>query len=302
MRVVLVTGGQGRLASSIEGPLSRAGWAVVAKSRSELDITDASAVRSCVQTLRPDAILNLAAWTHADACEADPERAFLVNAEGVAHLRVAAAAAGAHLCHLSSDYVFDGRAHRPYREDDPAAPVSVYGRSKLAGEAEAGPSATVVRVAWISGRHGRSLVRSALDAGRDPSRRLRFVTDQQGSPTVGDDLAPALAHLLEHRIPGIFHAANAGSATPHDLACHVLLAAGLDPDRVEAITTAELRPARPAARPPYAVLDTARLATAGVAPLPPWRESVARLVHQMLADHPLTPVSRARSVLASRAS
>lgn len=282
MLSLLVTGGQGRLASAAEQAYRRRGWQVVSIGRNDLDITDADLVRSCVAAHRPDAILNLAAWTDVDGCESDPSRALEVNGHAVAHLRQAAEHVGAYLCQVSTDYVFDGDATVPYREDQPVGPLGVYGRSKHAGELAAGPDAGVVRVAWISGRVGKGLVRAALDAGRDPHGRPRFVHDQFGSPSVSEDLVDALGFVLEHRLVGTFHAVNQGVATPYDLACHVLEVAGLDPDRVEPVPSASMASAQAAQRPRFSALDATKLHEAGGPLLPPWRESVARLVGELL--------------------
>ena len=195
---------------------------------------------------------------------------------------------GAHLVYISTDYVFDGTLDRPYVEWDPPNPRSVYGRSKLGGELEvhdvAGPSATIVRTAWVSGAHGANMVKTVLRlAAADPDGTLRFVDDQHGCPTFTADLARAVVRLALDRRPGTFHVTNQGETTWFGFARATLAAAGLDPDRVEPIATSDLDPPRPAPRPANSRLDNAALRLSGLPLLPGWTESLARLVGFLLA-------------------
>ena len=280
-----MTGGRGRLATALAEPLRAWGWTVDTPGHRELDITNRDAVMARVRGKRPAAILNLAAWTDVDACERDPAMAERVNGTAVAGLRESAQAVGAHLVHVSTDYVFDGAKATPYVEDDAAHPLGAYGRSKLSGEVAAlAGDAAVVRVGWIASRVGPSLVRLILDLARHGTAPLRFVDDQIGTPTVGEDLAPAVAHVLEGRLGGIYHAANSGQASPYLLAGHVLAAAGMDPARVVAVPAAELRAPDAAPRPPWSVLDTSKLSRGGGPTLAPWQDSVSRLVRDLLAQ------------------
>jgi dTDP-4-dehydrorhamnose reductase len=192
----------------------------------------------------------------------------------------AARRSGAHLVHVSTDYVFSGDQAAPYTEWDDPAPRSVYGRSKLAGEREAiagAPGATVVRTSWVSGAHGANMVKTVLRlAAEHPV--LSFVDDQRGHPTFTADLAPLLRRLAVDRRPGVYHATNQGAVSWYEFAGAVLAAAGEDPSRVKPITTAELQPPRPAPRPANSVLDNAALRAAGVALLDDFHEPLARLV------------------------
>ncbi len=247
-----------------------------------LDITERDAVGQVVDGFRPDLVIHAGAWTAVDACETTPDLAFATNALGSRHVAEASARVGAHFVYLSTDYVFDGTLDRPYTEWDAPGPVSVYGRSKLGGEREVqaimGPSATVVRTAWVSGAHGSNMARTVLSlARRDPAVPLRFVDDQLGSPTCTADLAPAVVRLGLDRRPGIFHVTNQGETTWFGFARAVLELAGMDPDRVAPITTAELDPPRPAPRPASSRLDNLALRLSGMALLPPWRDGLARL-------------------------
>jgi dTDP-4-dehydrorhamnose reductase len=203
-----------------------------------------------------------------------------VNALGTRHVAEGARQVGAHLCYLSTDYVFDGRATRPYTEWDEPNPLCVYGRSKLAGEAELDPGHAVVRTSWVCGRHGANIVHTVLRLAAEGAS-LRFVDDQLGCPTFTSDLAEVVRSLALSRRPGVFHVTNQGPTTWFGFARAIMAAAGHDPDRVEAVTTDDLRPRRPAPRPANSVLDNAALRLSGLPPLPPWQEPLHRLVKEL---------------------
>ena len=279
---VLVTGAGGQLGTDLVDHLSgRPGLDTVGVDHAALDVTNRAAVRTAVEQIHPRWIIHTAAWTAVDACESDPERAFAVNAYGVRNVAEAARVAGAHLSVISTDYVFDGTLDRPYDEWDRPDPRSVYGRSKLGGEQEAGPGTTVVRTSWLFGAHGPNMVRTVVglarkaEAARTP---LRFVDDQRGCPTGCDDLAPMVADLTLSRCPGVFHVTNSGPTSWFALARDVVAAAGFDPGLIEPITTAQLDPPRPAPRPANSVLDNRALRLSGRDELPDWHEPMERLV------------------------
>jgi dTDP-4-dehydrorhamnose reductase len=264
-------------------PVAKGTFEVLSTDIDTLDVVDRTAVRAAVDAFRPDIVLHGGAYTAVDACESEPDTAFAVNALGTRNIAEAAAVSGAHLVYISTDYVFDGTSDRPYVEWDPPNPRSVYGRSKLAGELEvhavAGPSATVVRTAWVSGAHGANMVKTVLRLAQgNPDGPLRFVNDQHGCPTFTADLAQGVVRLALDRRPGTFHVTNQGETTWYGFARATLEAAGSDPDRVEPITTSELVPPRPAERPANSRLDNAALRLSGLPLLPPWTESLARLV------------------------
>lgn len=285
-RTVLLTGAAGQVGRALEPRFAAAGWQVRATDLPELDITDAEAVEAAVVGLRPDAVVNLAAETDADRCEREPARAVEVNAEGPAHLARSCTRHGALLCQISSDYVFDGERRTPYREDDPTGPLSVYGVTKVAAEEAALADGLVVRTAWLSGRHGTNIAKTALRLALDPTRTLSFVDDQRGSPTVAEDLADALVALVGQGARGRFHVTNAGDATWCELVAHVLERGGHDPGRVHPIATDQLVPPRDAPRPSYSVLDGSALAATGIGPLRPWQEAVDLLVDDLVALRP----------------
>jgi dTDP-4-dehydrorhamnose reductase len=266
------------------GPVEGLGIEVLGTDHGDLAVEDRACVLELVETWRPDVVFHAAAMTGVDACETDPDRAFAVNALGTRHVSEAATRVGAHLVYLSSDYVFDGEGARAYVEWDAPNPLSVYGRSKLAGEQECPPGATVVRTAWVAGAHGANMVKTVLRLAAAPGP-LRFVDDQVGSPTCTADLAPALVTLGLERRAGVYHVTGAGTASWYDLARRVVELAGRDPSRVEPITTGALDPPRPARRPASAALDNAAMRLSGLPTLPPWQEGVERLV-RWLGEHP----------------
>ena len=280
---VLVTGAGGQVGSELVAVFGAAGHEVAAATSAALDVTDRRAVAEALRAVSPAVVVNAAAWTDVDACEDDPARAELVNGRAVGHLVEAAEALGAHVCHLSSDYVFDGRKAGPYVEDDEPHPLSAYGRSKLAGERHLRPDDTLIRTSWVSGRHGRNVVTAILGQVRRGGE-LSFVDDQRGSPTVAADLAAKVLELAEARAGGTFHVTNQGQATWYEVARAVTAALGLDPEGVRPVSTAELEPPRRAVRPANSVLDNARLRDEGRGVLPHWRDRLEALVAVMAGD------------------
>jgi dTDP-4-dehydrorhamnose reductase len=278
MTTVLVTGAGGQLGRALVEAF--AGTEVVAADRSRLDVTDRDAVVGAVTTIRPDVVVHAAAWTAVDACEADPDQAFRVNALGTRHIADGARRVGAHVVYVSTDYVFDGTKPEAYVEWDATGPLSVYGRSKLAGELELDPGWTTVRTSWVFGRHGANFVKAVLRLAATPGA-LRMVDDQRGCPTAADDLAGVVRSLAVARLPGMFHVTNQGATTWCQLASDVLALAGADPARVVPISSDEL--GRPAPRPANSVLDNAALRLSGLRVLPDHHDPLERLVKELLA-------------------
>ncbi|WP_208028921.1 dTDP-4-dehydrorhamnose reductase [Rhabdothermincola sediminis] len=278
---VLITGAGGQVGRELVEVFTADGHEVVGFDRASLDIADRDAAMSAICASEPDVVVNAAAWTAVDACELDPDRAFLVNALGTRYLAEAARVVGAHLVHLSTDYVFDGSKTEPYLEWDQPNPVSVYGRSKLGGEQEAGPAATIIRTSWVCGFHGNNMVKTILRLAAEHDV-LSFVDDQRGHPTFADDLAAMIKRLVVERRTGLFHVTNQGAVSWYEFARAVLECAGQDPDRVRPIATSELDPPRPAPRPANSVLDNAALRLSGVPLLPHYRHSLDRLVARLL--------------------
>jgi len=263
---VLVTGGRGQLGRAL---VRRAGThEVFARDLPELDICDATAVDRTFAEVKPEVVINAAAYTAVDRAEAEPEKAFAVNRDAVAILAGACSAHHARLLHVSTDYVFSGSAQRPYREDEALQPSGVYGASKAAGEQAVGSAGTVVRTSWLFGEGGPSFVHTMIRLAKERPV-LRVVADQRGCPTCADDLAIALFELAARpELESIYHFCNAGPTTWHAFAEAVIAAARqwqpLVCERVDPITTAEYP--TPAKRPAYSVLDTSRIARLGIVP------------------------------------
>ncbi len=283
---VLVTGASGQVGSEVVAHLQaratvrKNGPEVLAAAHSDLDVADRDAVLAAVVGSEPDVIIHTAAWTAVDACEGDPDKAFAVNAMGTRNVAEAARLTEAHVCYISTDYVFDGNSARPYTEWDDPNPLSVYGRSKLGGERALERSATITRTAWVFGRNGANMAKTVLRLSASGGS-LKFVDDQRGSPTNAADLAAKAVELALARRPGIFHVTNQGETTWFGFAREVLRLAGGDPGRVEPIKTSDLDPPRPAPRPSCSVLDNAALRLAGDELLPSWEDGLARVVRQL---------------------
>lgn len=277
---VLVTGAAGQLGQEVAARFSASGHEVVAVGRRDLDISRRDQVLGAVGSVRPDVLVNCAAYTAVDACESEAERAYEVNAWAVRHLAEATHRFDVHLCHVSTDYVFSGDKGEPYHEWDRPDPRSVYGASKLAGEQEVGAAATLVRTSWLCGRGGSNVVGTVLRLAAEGGP-LRFVDDQRGSPSFAPDVAAVIERLCADRRPGLYHVTNQVDVSWYEFAREIMVAAGHDPDRVVPIKTAELDPPRAAPRPANSVLENRALALAGLDLSADFREPLRRLVGEL---------------------
>jgi dTDP-4-dehydrorhamnose reductase len=271
----LVTGAHGQLGRALCARCAARGLPFEGRDLDTIDISNADEVEAWIGGARPQVVVNCAAHTAVDDCEAQPELAMRVNGAAVAHLAAACNRAGARLVQVSTDYVFSGRGARPYREDDPPAPRSVYGRSKLRGEELAAQAEQhlIVRTAWLYGHGGHHFVAAIRRQIDDGARTLRVVADQRGSPTFCDDLAQAIADLVEGGAAGVVHAVNAGSTSWHGFAEEIVRLVGAE---VEVVPVATSEYPRPAPRPAYSVLDTARLERLLRRPMPSWQDALGR--------------------------
>lgn len=278
-----MTGGNGQLGGELTAVASASGHAVVATTRSDCDITDPAAVERVLDESEAEVLVNCAGWTRVDDAETDREAAFRANALGPRVLAAACRPRDVLLVQLSSDYVFDGTATTPIDEGQQPHPRSVYGASKLAGEAavrDLAPRHQVVRTSWLYGRRGPNFVLAILSAaGRDEP--LRVVADQVGAPTWTGHLAPALLRLIARDVTGTFHLTNSGATSWYGLAEAILAETG-SAATVMPVATAD-RPS-PARRPPYSVLDNRAWRLLGESPLPDWHEALASYLRS-LGEH-----------------
>ncbi|WP_182111760.1 MULTISPECIES: dTDP-4-dehydrorhamnose reductase [unclassified Actinotalea] len=278
----LVAGARGMLGQDLVKQLEARGEDVLAFDRAELDITDPVATHEGVAGV--DVVVNCAAWTAVDDAESAEAGAFAVNAVGPASLARAAAAHGARLVQISTDYVFDGVATEPYAEDAPIAPRSAYGRTKAAGEwavrAEA-PDHLIVRTAWLYGAGGSCFPKTIARVARERGG-LDVITDQVGQPTWTADLADLVLRLVDAGAPaGTYHGTSSGQTSWHGFAQAVVGAAGLDP-AIVAPTTSEGY-VRPAPRPAYSVLGHDALRAIGVEPIGEWSQRWTAAASEVLA-------------------
>jgi dTDP-4-dehydrorhamnose reductase len=267
---VLVAGAGGMLAREVAAACGRRGHRVDALGHKELDITDSRAVGVLLADLRPDAIVNCAAWSDVDGAEDDERAATQVNDVAAGVLAAAAAGVGAKVLYPSTDYVFDGTKWSPYLEDDMPNPLGAYARSKLGGEtsvAVANPRHFIVRSSWLFGQGGKNFVETMLAIGRQQEEVL-VVSDQHGCPTACADLAPAIAGLIETDAFGIHHICGAGPCSWFDFAQEIFDQAGYD---VRVMSASTEMMARKAPRPAYSVLGTSR---PDAIELRPWREAL----------------------------
>ncbi|MFQ5601569.1 MAG: dTDP-4-dehydrorhamnose reductase [Candidatus Krumholzibacteriia bacterium] len=269
---VVVTGADGMLGRSVVDEFGRH-HEVLRMRRSDCDLADPRCTLQWIAALAPHVVVHCAAWTDVDGCESDPERAMRENAFATRNVALATQDCDAALCYISTDYVFDGSKEGPYREDDPIAPLNVYGRSKRIGEEHVlrhVRRSWVVRTSWLYGPGGTNFVRtmSELLPRKD---ELRVVDDQVGSPTYTLDLAVALRALVDSGLYGVYHITNTGTCSWYELARAVeaRLRTGC---RVQACRSEEFP--RPATRPRNSVLDAWHYRLSGL-PLPrPWNEAL----------------------------
>ncbi len=275
----LITGAGGQLGRALVATLPVDAKAITLASAA-LDITDRQAVDRAIAVHSPDVVINAAAYTTVDKAESEPARAMAVNGDAVGFLAEAARANGARFVHVSTDFVFDGRASQPLAPQAATNPLSTYGRTKLAGEHKAGPEALIVRTAWVYADEGKNFAATML---RLMSERpeVRVVADQIGTPTYAPALASAIWGLDARRTMGVFHVTDSGVASWYDFAVAIYeeaRAAGLLTQDVAIvpITTADYP--TPAHRPAYSVLDTSTTRAALGTVAPHWRVNLRTML------------------------
>ncbi|NNG11896.1 MAG: dTDP-4-dehydrorhamnose reductase [Halobacteria archaeon] len=285
---VLVTGGDGQLGTEVVREFTRLGHEILAPLPEEMDFLDPDTLAARATALQADWVVNCAAYTQVDHAESEPGQAFTINRDSAGSLASVAAETGGRMMHISTDFVFDGKQSRPYREDDEPAPLSVYGRSKWEGDKAvlaALPGAIILRTAWVYGVHGNNFVKTMLRLAGE-GKPLRVVDDQVGTPTWTADIVQAMVALVEADASGVFHFTNAGETSWCGFARAILAEAmqlgfEIKTRTVEAIPTSEYP--LPATRPQYSVLDTRKIQPYLASPIPPWRDSLIKMLKELQA-------------------
>ena len=295
---ILLTGIHGQVGHSLQQPLSGLGK-VVALDRQQLDLTDADAIRRVIRDIRPDLIVNPAAYTAVDRAETEPELAFAINAVAPGIMAEEAGRLGATLVHYSTDYVYDGREPTAYVETDATNPLSVYGKSKLAGEEAIraiGLPHLILRTSWVYGPYGKNFMKTMIRIATERDA-LRVVADQFGAPTSSLSIAEASATVLSHwteDLSGTYHLTNGGSTSWHGFAQAILEnyeamqqergwpALKVKAEAIIAITTADYP--TPAVRPANSRLDCSRLKQAFGLDLPDWQAALGDVMQELKAE------------------
>jgi dTDP-4-dehydrorhamnose reductase len=292
--MILITGGSGQLGVALQKLFAARGVAFKAVSRPDFDFERPETIAACFDAVKPDLVINAAAYTAVDKAETDQEAARAGNHTGPLALAKLCEAADIPFIHVSTDYVFDGAKNAPYVETDSTNPTGVYGATKRDGEEAilaTGAKAIILRTAWVYAAHGKNFARTMLTAGRKMPV-LRVVADQRGAPTAASDLAAAIAAIMarlnetgwQPQYCGIFHASSAGETTWHGFANAIFEEAakqGYKAPEVQPIRTEDWP--TPAKRPADSRLDGAKLAETFCVQLPDWRESLPGIVTALLA-------------------
>jgi dTDP-4-dehydrorhamnose reductase len=283
---VLITGAGGQIGTELQATAPKE-WQMVPCTSSQLDVTRADSVTAIMKRERPSLVIHTAAYTDVDRAEREPDRAAAVNTEGAEHVAAAARDLGARMVFLSTDYVFDGAGRRPYLPEDQARPLSVYGRTKLAGERavfnSAGSHTLIVRTAWVYSTHGRNFVRTMLQLMRTQDS-VAVVSDQVGTPTWANRLAQAIWCGVEQMVSGTVHWTDAGVASWYDFAVAIqeeALHLGLLERAVTIIPIRTEDLPRPALRPSYSVLDKTSGWRLLGGPAPHWRSNLRNMLEAL---------------------
>lgn len=267
---ILITGSRGQVGSQLinilnkgmseigEIPRELKNAEVVGKSSQELDITNLDRVKSSIREIKPNVVINAAAYTNVDQCEINQEKAFNVNALGAKNLAIACNDIDAKLVHISTDYVFSGVGNIPFKETDETSPQSVYGKSKSMGDdfvREFSSKYFIVRPSWVYGYNGKNFVYTILKAAKE-SESLVVVNDQRGNPTNAEDIAHHILKLIITDKYGIYHCSGHGECSWYDFACKIVELAKI-PCKINPCTTDEYP--SPTKRPAYSALDNGKL-------------------------------------------
>lgn len=277
---ILVTGAKGQLGQDLVAELSRRGHTPIGADIDNMDITDRAAVLAFFEAHLPEAAIHCAAYTNTDKAEDEPELCRLVNATGTENIALACKKLDIPMLYISTDYVFDGEGERPFRPDDKAAPISVYGKTKYEGECAVRALLQkyfIVRIAWVFGVHGKNFVGTMLRLS-ETRDALSVVCDQVGSPTYTADLSVLLSDMIVTDRYGTYHATNEGFCSWYDFACEIFRQAG----RSVSVTpiTSDQYPAK-IKRPTNSRMDKSKLTENGFQPLPSWQDALQRFLKEL---------------------
>lgn len=277
---ILITGSNGMLGHDLINALKERHDLIPTTSKT-LDITDKKQTIDYIRDKKPDIVINSAAYTDVDGCEENRELAYSVNGEGVRNLALACRDIDCPLVHISTDYVFDGSATEPIREDGEIGPISVYGKSKLEGEEaiqEILDKYFIIRTAWLYGINGRNFPKTMLELAENHPE-ITVVYDEVGTPTYTPDLAEGISRLIETDYYGIYHLTNSGSCSWCEFARYIFEIAGRDV-KVIPVTASEF--ARPAPRPSYSVLDNSNWIERGFKPLRSYKDAIKEYIELII--------------------
>lgn len=303
MKPIAVLGRSGQVARAMVAAAAARGIPLVARGRPEVDVACRASLAGFIEDVQPRLLVNAAAYTAVDKAESEPEAAFRANAEGPRQMAEICSDAGIPLVHLSTDYVFSGQSNRPYREDDPVAPASVYGASKAEGEAairRALARHLIIRTSWVYDAKGQNFLRTMLRLAT-LREEIGVVDDQTGSPTFAQDIAGAILDMVagldvqsdEERRWGTYHMTSAGTTSWAGFARAIFAAApprGFKAASVRSITSAEYP--TPARRPSYSVLDNSRITAAFGIRMPPWQDGLERCLAGMSPPEAAAAIDR----------
>jgi len=281
----LIAGANGQLGRCLQETLDAKGIEFIALSRADLDITNSALLKESFSSIKPDVVINTAAYTNVEQAEIDLVAAFKINQLGAANLATASKSVGAKLVHFSTDYVFAGNGNSPWQVNDLTDPLSIYGKSKLAGEVEIlneyPEKSLIIRTAWLYSPYGKNFYKTMLTKALNGGESVRVVNDQQGQPTNAFDLAELTVNAVTKNVAsGVFHGINAGSCSWFEFAQYIFEIAGADPARVTPVLSSEF--ATKVQRPKYSVLDNQKWSEFGIVPLGPWKDSVQKALPDMM--------------------
>jgi dTDP-4-dehydrorhamnose reductase len=280
----LIAGANGQLGRCLQQTLESNSIEHAAYSKEEMDISDFSHVKDVVNRVKPDIVVNTAAYTNVHQAEIDQIEAFVINQTGVASLANASKLVNARLIHFSTDYVFSGESTKPWQVSDATNPLSKYGESKLAGELEIAriypENSMIIRTAWLYSPFGKNFYKTILNKAINSQETVRVVNDQIGQPTNANDLAELTVRAISKKaLTGVYHGTNSGACSWFEFAKFIFEIVGEDVNRVVPIPSSEY--ATRAKRPKYSVLDGQKWSESGIEPLGPWKDSVRNLLPAM---------------------